>query len=383
MRIVLCGRLPSRFKHPGGLEVIVVQLAKYFSEHGHEVTLYGKNIPPKSLIDFCEERKIRLGYVREVPAVFLYPYMFIKGFSFLRKIVKKCDIIHSHFGVFEFLAGLLIHGRCANIVTIHEIIQTQYRQNLIRKLGGHVENMLTRFADRKADSLIVHSQYMKKLVKNQWGFETKVIGHGIDTNLFKYLKGEDKVNNLWGDAKYRLLYVGRLDEQKGILDLVKSIQEMTKDNRFEDVKLCIIGEGELLPKIKQTVIKMQLKRNVLICRGVLHQQLPFLYSSANLTVVPSIYEGFGLVPLESLACGTPVVVGDNTGLKEIVTKEVAYFIPKIQPAAIAETIKNALSSELPSPKLCREYVLKNYTWDNIISQYEQIYRELLVRKRGL
>ncbi len=113
-----------------------------------------------------------------------------------------------------------------------------------------------------------------------------------------------------------LLYVGRLDKRKGIDFLIETIPLVVKED--PNIKLFIIGKGKLREKLERFIKRNNIEKNVKFLGFVSDEDLPKWYNKCKLTIVPSIFEGFGITAIESLACGTPVIATNTDGLKDII-----------------------------------------------------------------
>lgn len=379
MKIAICGRLHSKSKHQGGSSMIALSLAKFMASQGHDVSFFGRDTPSSFVYDVLNryDHKININYLSELPDFLYYSSMPLRAFWLLKNKFKNFDAVHTHIASFTFAASCLkrLNKKIKFVVSVHEILQPKYEHDFKAKLYMHGDNLLMKIACENADTVIVHSEYMKELVLRKWQIENSIIiRNGIDTSFFKpYVLNKEQHDKLWGCAEYKLLYVGRLDFRKGILQLIESVKYLIKDGL--DIKLIVVGDGRLKQNIKNLVSNLNLTKYVYVFGRAKQEKLPYLYSSSDLTVVPSMYEPFGLVPLESLACGTPVVVSNNTGLKEVVEPNVGYYIDEITPKSIAESIKYAVSNGLPSEKCCRQYVCERYDRRDIYPLYEAIYRD--------
>ena len=359
MKIALCGRFNTEKKHQGGSAEVFLELAKYLSKE-NTITLFGRGKPTKEIIDMCKNRGINCYFIPSdnYLNILLGP---IRAIILLARKFNDFDIIHTHTGSFAF-ASVFFRKKCKIITHIHEV-PVFSENSLLSNIYLFLESILLKFAAKNSDFVITVSKYMKKEIINRWQIRNvTVIRNGIDTEVFKN-KSNVKVTKLFKDSKYKLLYVGRLTKRKGILELIDSFRYLQKEN----IKLLIIGDGDLFSQVKKKLSNLNGK--VKLIKHVKNDQLASYYSSVDLVIIPSHYEPDGLVPLEALACGSQVLVSDNTGLKEIGH---TFKLNKIEPKAIAITIEKIFSKKKRFKKN-REYAVENYKWEKIINEYQKIY----------
>jgi len=229
-----------------------------------------------------------------------------------------------------------------------------------------------------ADLVTVNSEYMyEELGRRQ--FENKdlairkveTVMNGVDTNEF--LPAPD-----WPD-KY-ILFVGRLVGQKGVEYLVRAFYYIKE--KFPDIRLKIVGIGQSSDALKALTVNLLLSDKVDFLGWKTGPDLVSLYQKAQVVVVPSIYEPFGMTALEALACQRPVVASRVGGLQEIIQHEVTGFLARPKDELdLAQWIMTLLSSDTlrhSMGKAGRERVLAaGYTWPEIAVKFLQLYADVL------
>ncbi|HEY9650769.1 MAG TPA: glycosyltransferase, partial [Coleofasciculaceae cyanobacterium] len=188
------------------------------------------------------------------------------------------------------------------------------------------------------------------------------------------------------DAKV-VLYVGRFDRRKGIETLVKAIARL-RDSDHTDIRLIIGGgyhpgqsDGLEYERIKGIVHDLNLESMTTFTGRLLSEDLPSYYSAANVCVVPSHYEPFGLVALEAMACRTPVVASQVGGLQFSVIPEITgLLVPPHDEAAFAQAINRVLSYPEWAEQLGqigRQRVEIAMSWESVASRLGDLYNRLL------
>jgi D-inositol-3-phosphate glycosyltransferase len=177
------------------------------------------------------------------------------------------------------------------------------------------------------------------------------------------------------------LFVGRIVPQKGIDKLVQAVSCLQDK---QGIKLVVIGGDDRsraeIQRLKDLARSLGIDDSVSFLGLIAHDELPFFYSAADVCVVPSYHESFGLVVLESLACGTPVVATKVGGAETLIRPgETGYLVKNNDPHCLADSISR-LMSELISRQeltsLIRASVTK-YCWPNIADALEAEYRTAL------
>jgi glycosyltransferase involved in cell wall biosynthesis len=181
--------------------------------------------------------------------------------------------------------------------------------------------------------------------------------------------------------KYRLrrpfiLYVGGLNPRKNIAELIYAYSKISRE--LPDGQLLVIpgSEGHHLQQLHTLVNALDLEANVVFPGFVASVDLPLLYNGADLFVYPSLYEGFGLPPIEAMACGTPVIVANTSSLPEVVG-EAALLVNPHDTLQLAETMWQVLNDPALAANLTNQGLehCKKYTWEANATQILQIYKD--------
>jgi len=208
-----------------------------------------------------------------------------------------------------------------------------------------------------------------------------VVPCGVNLELFQPVDKEIARQEVgFGNDKI-ILFVGRIEPLKGIERLLKAIPYL--QNR-QGKRLVIIGGGERsqyeIERLKRLSYELHIEDSVTFLGPVKHERMPYFYSAADACVIPSYYESFGLVALESLACGTPVVATDVGAFKSIIRQgETGYVVTDNEPHHLAEKIDLLLSrpgSDKSSTLLIRTSVNK-FSWENIAKMIVGEFRRVL------
>jgi glycosyltransferase involved in cell wall biosynthesis len=188
-----------------------------------------------------------------------------------------------------------------------------------------------------------------------------------------------------------LLFVGRLERLKGVEIAIRALA-LLRDRRHDDVRLLILGEdsheGDESEKdrLKAIAAEAGVRDRVDFVGSVAHHELPYFYSAADVCVMPSYSESFGLVALEAQACGCPVVASGVSGLRSVVRDEVSgYLIDEHDPAAYAERIGRLLADRELAQQMGRRGSLlaQRFSWNRTADRLEGLFDHVVERNQAL
>jgi glycosyltransferase involved in cell wall biosynthesis len=215
---------------------------------------------------------------------------------------------------------------------------------------------------RSANKVLVNSNFVSQVVKDIYNINPCLSYHGVDIEKFRIIPGE---------KRDMVLSVGSLTPLKGFDFLIKSIAHIP--GKFRPP--LVIASNFQMPEEKKYLEEMasNLEVELILLNNVADEELVALYNSTRLTVYAPIQEPFGLVSLESMACGTPVVAVREGGVQEAVIHEHTGLAVDRDPAQFAEAIQSLLSQ----PELVRQYgqngreqVMQKWTWDTAVETLE-------------
>lgn len=305
----------------------------------------------------------------------------------LCSLVPACDIFWSpHYNI--PLLPVLAHKR---VVTIHDTYHLAYQHtlSLAQKLYS---NLLLRAAARVSDKVITVSEFSKKELQKYLNLKAtavEVIHNGLDKETYKQV---DKVEaqralkqSLPGlpERKF-ILFVGNVKPHKNLSTLVKAFSGLI-DSTDEKYTLVIVGKKDGFITGDQDLFKLlranhTLNQRVFFTGQVSEKQLQFLYNSASLFVFPSMYEGFGLPPLEAMACGCPVITTETASMPEVCADAALYFPPS-DAAALEQRMQEALTDEVLRAGLIERGLkqIHKYNWQQAAKQHQRVFESLLIK----
>jgi len=286
--------------------------------------------------------------------------------SFPYRLLRKAkpDVLHiPHCNIPWFYRGKIV-------VTIHDLIHLIYPKFLAHKKYAHVSKLvyfyfyfLNWFACKRASHIIADSKNTKEDIIKFFKVKPEkisVIHLGVCEEFIIKEKSEvEYLHNKYSipSDKKILLYVGNLTPHKNVEMLISAFAKMQNRN---DCCLVLAGKAFDLFSGNQKAKELGIEKSVFQTGFISQEELIDLYNLADLFVFPSIYEGFGLPVLESLACGTPVACSNISSLPEVGGELVFYFNP-MDENDIAMQIDKALNSK-QEPKELRSYALQ-FSWE--------------------
>lgn len=278
------------------------------------------------------------------------------------------DIIHIH-GCLAPLLPLYVlkFSKTKNVITLHSYFKNSLGYIFFRSL-------LHPFF-KKLDGIIAVSNAAKKATEKYFPGKYHIIPNGVDINLFHpNIKPLEEYLNYYP----RLLFVGRLEPRKGLKYLLRALPIIKKE--FPNFLLLIIGKGVLGYSYKEYISK-ETKENIVFCGAFPFEELPKFYATCNIFVAPSIgAESFGIILLEAMACGKPVVASNIPGYREILENGKEGFLVKpCDHKDIAEKVIEIAKDAKKAEEMGRAGRKKalNYSWEKISYQIENFYYEVI------
>jgi D-inositol-3-phosphate glycosyltransferase len=389
-------------KDTGGMNVYVRDLTRYLGKycvHADVFTRSQDEHVPHVLHDLgCGNRVVHVpaGPESPLPKIELTQYIpqFIQGindFSAAKGI--HYDLIHSHYWLSGLAAGEL--AKSWHTPIIHMFHTLALLKNQIAKTPEEVESVIRVDGEREvirlADKIVAATADEVNQLENLYDTpedKIAVIPPGVDTSRFYPIPG-DEAKEFIGIPKDErmLLYVGRIEPLKGIDILIRAIARLKHSDVLSNCPhyLYIIG-GE--PDAEESQMNREMQRLKELCQelGVgdlvlfLGKQdqdtLQYYYSAAEIVIMPSHYESFGMVALEAMACGTPVIATQVGGLQHLVQNgKTGFTIPKDNVDVLEESLTQLICKEGMREEMSQNSVVyaRSYAWDVITPRVIDLY----------
>jgi D-inositol-3-phosphate glycosyltransferase len=344
---------PLGGRETGGMNVYVLELSRELARLGYEVDIFtrldGELPRVEQLAPNLRLVRIEAGPAEPIEKEDIVGYL--PGFAtamrdFVEREGRGYDVIHSHYWQSGWAGGLLARAmRLPHVVMFHTLGEMKNRARISEEEPTarihHERNVAHR-----ATAVVTASDHERVLLERYYDAEAArmhTIPCGVDLDLFRPLDQLDSRLKLGLDpAEPMILWVGRLEKLKGVDILVGALAQVERD----DFTLLIVGGDERAHSLKTELLvqaeALGIARKLRFEGAVAHDRLPLYYSAADVCVVPSYYESFGLVAVEAMACGTPVVASRVGGLVSTVQDGVSgYLIPWRCPEPFAERLSTA------------------------------------------
>ena len=367
--------------HPfsvGGVQSHVRDLASYLSRLGYEVFVISKDFNSQGVT------KYQYTILKYYTVKSLLPFNTIivpPDPVQLKKLIRRIepDIIHAHHA-FTFIP--LLSLRIAEIYKIPRILTNHsvmlgYDYKLLWKTSSYIL-LPYRYYISRAQVIISVSRAANKFISKFIGdgIRRVIIPNGVDTERFKPSNNEFFMPTI--------LFLGRLVYRKGAHVLLKAFELIVREE--PEARLIIAGRGYMMPILKTLSVKYGIKDKVIFKGYVSEEEKPELYKSSSIVAIPSIYgESFGIVTLEALASGKPVVASNIGGLQEIITDgEEGFLIPPNSPKDLAERVIMLLQDKKlykNMSRCARAKAESMYSWKKIVCRILEEYLRLIECER--
>jgi glycosyltransferase involved in cell wall biosynthesis len=363
---------------------IIFNMSKHLSIRGHEVTIFTTNYKiDQHKISGLEQFNVKFSISKiwcNIGGFIITPGL-LNNIS----IIKQYDIIHLHnYRTFQNI----ILAFFANLYDIPYIIQaegslTTFYQRKFSKIL--FDNLFGTTMIRNATKVIAASeqeskQYLKLGVPPD---KIVIVPFTIDINEYIHLpeKGLFKKKHRIADNKKIILYLGRLDKMKGLDLLVFAFSDIQK--KEDDILLVITGPDDgYLTELCDLIEKLHLKEKIIITGPLYNSDKIEAYHDADIFVLPSYHDDFGLTALESLACGTPVIITNRCGASDVISKNAGLVIDCDKTSLV-----NAITTLHSDEKLRIKYseqgkklIHSDYSWNSIVDLLENCYESCSSRK---
>ena len=387
----------------GGAERVLLEQTTRISEKGHEVQVITRKLPFHS----SSHEKIR--NVHE----WRYDITKKNGFTFLVSSILNCqklfkqisqkitiDLINFHQPFSAFAINLLRKTqKIKKVYTCHSLAFEEYETRnpkpskilprINYKINSYSRRRIEKYSISKCDLIVVLSEFTKDKLVEHYKIKPEkiyVIPGGVDLTRFEFEENKLAIRKQLGlsGEKFILFTVRNLVPRMGLENLIYAMKEIIR--YAKDVYLIIGGKGELKEKLSSLISELNLIDFVKLQGFIPDEELPHYNQAADFFILPTKYlEGFGLVTLEAMACGTPVLGTPVGGTKEILDKfNPAFLFKDTSPESISNLILEKYNYYKKEPEeykkisqKCRAFAEKNYSWERNINEIEALFVQLI------
>ncbi len=373
---------PYFHPHVGGVESHVYELAKHLSARGYTVevlTSNSENVAPEEPMDgFVVRRAKCWGKPFTTPIA-----------PGIKKLVRQgdYDLIHVHTPPPITDLFVLSAARKQNVPSV----LTYHCDLELEKIGKYAVGLYNRALQRRvlsmADSLVVTTTGYGRTSRSVWHIEPHVVPNAVDpTEFHPQIDGVCIRDKLGLDRDdFMVLFVGRLVPHKGVQHLIDAVAVLNRD-MGKKAYLVVVGKGPHEIFLRERARKVRCEK-VIFAGRVSREDLPRYYAAADVFVLPSIsrLEAFGIVTLEAMASGKPVLVSNIPGVRDVVDDGVeGLIIEPLDPKGTAKKI--AWVMEHPEEarrmgEMGRKKVEEKYNWSKVVEMILNVYRETVRKKR--
>lgn len=290
---------------------------------------------------------------------------------------KDADITH----FFNYIIPPFVHGK--TVVTVHDMVYRAFPET-VRGRTKHMLDLGLVTSMKRADRIVTDSEFSKsEIIKYYPEFAEKirVVPCGVDLEKFRPetdAANIARVRETYGLSEQYFLYLGTLEPRKNLERLIDAYAQFAKAHENPAQLVLAGGKGWLYDGIFAKVQSLGLEDKVIFTQYIASEDMCALMSGALAFTFPSIYEGFGMPPLEAMACGTPVLVSDAASLPEV-TGDSAVIVKPDSTDSIAEGLHRLFTDADLRARLRAEGLerAKLFSWERSAQMLYDVYSELL------
>ena len=360
--------MQPHFTYPGGGGKVVLETAERLAQRGLEVGVLTISADKEVIAPYPHIQFFFLG--GPLPNSVSYWLSFPRLLRRIEKVISelKVEVLFPHVFPASYW-GFMYKRRHRDLPCIwycHEPSAFVYNLHIIKGLSGPIKyaallsNPLFQVLDRRlvryADKILVNSHYTATQVERIYHRHAEVVYPGADIQEFKPVNDKEEF----------IFTISRLTKFKKI-DLIFKALMVLKQDSDKEVRLVVGGDGEERPNLMNIAEKMGLSRQVYFTGRLSHEQVKEYMGKAKAVILPTTNEPFGLVPLEAMACGTPVIVSDSGGpMETVIDGKVGFLFKPDDEFDLARKIDILLSDTNQNSKMAaaaRKHVVNNFSWE--------------------
>lgn len=374
----------------GGMNVYLKHLVESLGDQGICVDLFTRNHEPDGPQIITLGPRARVVHIPAGPELtpkkdiyYLLPE-FLKGLGeFLEGEGQSYDLVHSHYWLSGWVGCQVAHAwDVPHVSTFHTL--SLFKRLTFEAQEPPVRESIERDVANQADLLVAFSEEERALLQSAYGVaadKVRVTTEGVDLGLFSPRDKQEARKHLGLEPDLpTVLYVGRLEAFKGTHVLLRAMAQLRD---LDKVRLVVVGGGGSedpeAAALHQLAAEVGIGDRVIWQDAVPQEDLPDYYAAADVCAVPSYHESFGLVALEAMACGTPVVAASVGGLRSLVVDgETGLLVDPNTPEVFAQRLQTALDDPAMRSRMSiaahRRAAL--FPWntaaDEVASAYQQV-----------
>lgn len=330
---------------------------------------------PKSLPRLFQKPNVHIRRIFPSTRIIRLPISFP-----LKLAIDRIDVFHCQYMGSPFSAT-------PYVVTLHDIIHEIYPEFYPNSLRFFM-SLFYPLSARRAATVLTVSEYCKEAIVKLYKVPEKnvIVAYDGVSDEFKPIRDKSLVNSVgkkYGINKENILFVGRLEPRKNIPGLFKAFYSLKKHHNIPH-QLVIVGMKDFkYNEIYDTAKRLKLDEDIVFTGRVEQEDLPMIYNGADLFVFPSFGEGFGIPPLEAMACGIPVITSNTTALPEVVG-DAGIMINPWDKEELSEMMYKVLSDSGLRNKMRNKGLeqSKRFSWSRTAEKVLRVYEEVYEKSCG-
>ena len=381
-------------KDTGGMSVYVRELACELGKLGHYIDVYTRahdrtETAISQIGNNARLIHLRAGKDEKMDKLLIYPHL--DDFACRLEKFKKdnqlqYDVIHSHYWLSGWVGEKVRRWwNSHHVTTFHTLGAVKNTANLgydepdlrietERQVATDCHRVIAT-SKKEREDLLHHYHIPKENIR--------IVPCGVNLDLFHPIDKDIARQHLGVNGERVILFVGRIDPLKGLERLLTAMSYLSD----QGIKLLVVGGDDScereLQGLRNLCQSMNVQESVTFVGRMEQKELPFFYAAADVCVMPSYYESFGLVPLESLACGTPVVATRVGAVEDIVRDgETGYIVANNQPDLLAGRISDILSKpqDHTSRAVATRESIVRFGWNNVATAIQDEYTSVIASR---
>jgi len=364
-----------------GVVTSMLGFKKELERRGHDVYIFASG-------DAKSKKIYSNSHVHIVSGISFKPYpqyklAFFPYHTVLKLQKEKIDIMHAQTPFFMGFTALTIArvmklpivGSFHTFINNKKILDEYYPKNkLLKKFTGKYLWKYTKFFYRRCDVTTAPSNTVKEILERNKIPNVVVVPNGVDITKFNTKVEGEAIKKKHNLKEHVVLYVGRISKEKRIEVMLKAAKLLTK--KRNDISYLIVGHGPAMDHYKMLALRLGIADNVKFAGFVPDQELPSYYAASDMLCMPSTFETQGVVAIEAMACGKPVIGANFLALKEIIKngKTGEKFKPNDYQACarkIEKVLNNSEAYKRNTVALAKEFSIPNAT-DKLLDVYNKL-----------
>ena len=399
MRILFINKL--LLKVSGGTERHIKDLIINLSKKGHKITVLTEIGDEKKIEDIMRNKNVKIIFMPSTD-VSIKSYKKLKETSFFKKIeenklawrifitTKRILSFKENFGwILNSLKWVLNHKKEFDVISVHyvpefEIAKFSYflkRIPYVAFLEGY--SFFESDIVKKSKNVTTISKFIKEKCERVHGFSPELIPIGVNFNKFANF---DKkiVSNIrkkyCKDGDYLILNAARLVRGKGVENMIEASALALKKNKR--LKFIVCGDGVERSELERRIRKLKIEKNFKLVRAFGDELINYYHAADIFVHVPDLTNHFGIVYLEAMSSGVPIIASDYEATPSTVGKA-AILVPIENPEALSKAMIKLINNQKIKDKISKEglkRVKNEFNWDKIIPKVEELYRKAITNK---